>query len=230
MAGSNLYKLSPSDFAFLYEECKLCYYLKVKHGIYQPSIPMPGIFSTINTQLQTPLVGKNLKTISKSLPDGIVERQEGWVQSKPVPGTKVFIKGKYDLLVRRPDKSYILVDLKISKPREDTIKKYKTQLSAYKFALENPASGRPVKITKFGLLIFYPDKVKFEKGTALFDFSPKWLEVKTDDKGFIKFAKEVEKLLSGPPPDEGSACKWCKYRHTGELISHLDGGQEEIPF
>ena len=28
-----MYKLSPSDFAFLYEECKLRYYLKIKHGI-----------------------------------------------------------------------------------------------------------------------------------------------------------------------------------------------------
>lgn len=27
------YKLSPSDFAFLYEECKRCYYLKVIHNI-----------------------------------------------------------------------------------------------------------------------------------------------------------------------------------------------------
>ena len=66
-------KLSPSDFAYLYEECKLCYYLKIKHGIYQPSMPMPGVFSAINTRLQGNLVGKNLHTLSEKLPDGIVE-------------------------------------------------------------------------------------------------------------------------------------------------------------
>ena len=71
-----MYKLSPSDFAYLYEECKLCYCLKVKHGIYQPSMPMPGVFSAINTRLQGNLVGKNLQALSKDLPDGEVINQE----------------------------------------------------------------------------------------------------------------------------------------------------------
>ena len=33
-------RLSPSDFAFLWEQCKRCFYLKVVHGIRQPSMPM----------------------------------------------------------------------------------------------------------------------------------------------------------------------------------------------
>ena len=41
------YKLSPSDFSFLYEGCKRCYHLKVVHNISQPSIPLPSIFSKI---------------------------------------------------------------------------------------------------------------------------------------------------------------------------------------
>jgi len=40
------YRLSPSDFAFLYEGCKRCYYLKVVHGISQPSIPLPALGET----------------------------------------------------------------------------------------------------------------------------------------------------------------------------------------
>lgn len=60
-----MYKLSPSDFAYLYEECKLCYYLKAKHGIYQPSMPMPGVFSAINTRLQSTLIGKDLSVSFK---------------------------------------------------------------------------------------------------------------------------------------------------------------------
>ena len=92
-----MYKLSPSDFAFLYEECKLCYYLKIRHDIKHPQMPFPGVFSTMNTKLQTPMVGKTLKTISKKLPEGVVERQEGFVQSKLIHETKVFINGKYDL-------------------------------------------------------------------------------------------------------------------------------------
>ena len=123
-----IFKLSPSDFAFLYEECKLCYYLKVKNGIYQPSMPMPGVFSAINTRIQGSLVGKELRTLSENLPEGKVIMQEGWVDSKVIPGTHLYIKGKYDLLVSGSDGN-TLVDLKISSPDVGKIDKYKTQLN-----------------------------------------------------------------------------------------------------
>lgn len=225
-----MYKLSPSDFAFLYEECKLCYCLKVKSGIYQPSMPMPGVFSAINTRLQGSLVGKNLKSLSKDLPDGEVVKQEGWVDSVVVPGTEVFIKGKYDLLVKNKDGSHTLVDLKISQPQEDKIEKYKTQLSAYKFALENPKQGEALKITKLGLLIFYPDKVDFKENVAQVGFPPKWLEIPIDDEGLLKFIKNVDELLKGPLPSEGEDCKWCRYRHLGETLSHKNSKTSDIPF
>ncbi|HJY98859.1 MAG TPA: PD-(D/E)XK nuclease family protein [Patescibacteria group bacterium] len=224
-----MYKISPSDFAYLYEECKLCYCLKVKFGIYQPSMPMPGVFSAINTRLQGNLIGKNLKTLSEELPDGEVVTQEGWVESKVIPGTDLYLKGKYDLLVRKKDGTYILVDLKISQPGEDKIGKYKTQLGAYKFALENPASGKPVKITSMGLLVFYPTKAAFKDGEAILFFPPKWLEVPVDEKGFLQFTKEIDLLLEGALPPEGKDCKWCKYRHVGDEIAHKPV-QEDIPF
>jgi len=218
-----MYKLSPSDFAFLYEECKLCYYLKVKHNIQLPQMPFPGVFSTINTSLQTPLVGKNLKKISPDLPDGVVESQEGYVESVAVPGTQVFIKGKYDLLVKKSDGTYILVDLKISRADEEKIEKYKTQLGAYKFALENPASGKPVEISQLALLIFYPGQPNFTDNSVYIEFPPQWMEVPVEDGGFLTFAKGIEKLLSGPIPKESENCKWCNYRHKGEEISHIRG-------
>lgn len=196
-------------------------------------MPMPGVFSAINTRLQGTLVGKDLRTLSGDLPEGIVEKQEGWVESKPVPDTQVFIKGKYDLLVKLPDSTYLLVDLKISQADIGKIDKYKTQLGSYKFALENPANGEPIKLTRLGLLIFYPDTVSFEKGVARVNFPPKWLEVPIDDRGFLTFAKGVDKLLSGPMPEEGKECKWCKYRHLGDTLAHSETVNEKddtIPF
>jgi CRISPR/Cas system-associated exonuclease Cas4 (RecB family) len=215
-----MYKLSPSDFAYLYEECKLCYYLKIKHGITRPQMPMPGVFSAINSLIQGNLVGKDLHTLSDKLPSGLVESQEGWVESKQVPDTNLFIKGKYDLLVKLGDGSHLLVDLKISSPGDDKIDKYGTQLNAYKFALENPASGEPVNISRLGLLMFYPNEVIFEESNANLIFPPSWLEVPIDDKGFLDFAKEIDNLLSGPTPPEDESCKWCKYRHIGEEWTH----------
>ncbi len=183
-------------------------------------MPMPGIFSSINSLIQGNLVGKNLKELSKDLPSGIVITQEGWVDSMIVPDTSVYIKGKYDLLVKNPDGSHTIVDLKISQPDESKIDKYKTQLAAYKFALEHPKSGPPINITKIGLLIFYPDSVSFENGSARLNFPPKWMEIPIDEKGFFEFIKQIDRLLAGPLPSENEECKWCQYRHIGETISH----------
>lgn len=225
------FKLSPSDFAYLYEECKLCYCLKVKHGISQPSMPMPGVFSAINTRIQGNLVHKDLKIIFPDLPSGKVIIQEGWVDSVIVPGTSVYIKGKYDLLVENPDGTHTLVDLKISQPQENKIDKYKTQLAAYKFALENPKLGKARKITRLALLIFYPDSVSFENGIARLNFPPKWLEVPIDEEGFFEFIKSIDKLLTGPLPEECPTCKWCQYRHVGDRLSHKrSDGKDDIPF
>ena len=209
-----MYKLSPSDFAFLYEECKLCYYLKVKEGIYQPSMPMPGVFSAINARLQSTLIGKDLRELAKDLPEGKVEIQEGWVDSKPIEGTSLYIKGKYDLLARRPDATSLLVDLKISQPNEDKIDKYKYQLAAYKYALENPANGMTMEISKMGLLIFYPDTLSFENNTVDINFPPKWMEIPANDSRFITFIKEMDTLLNGPIPEASPGCGFCKYVKT----------------
>jgi len=227
-----MHKLSPSDFAYLYEECKLCYWLKVKRGIYQPSMPMPGVFSAINTRIQGNLVGKNLNEMGMGLPDGIVESQEGWVESVVVPDTDVYIKGKYDLLVRMTDGSYTIVDLKISQANVEKIDKYKSQLYSYKFALENPRSGKGIKVSAMGLLIFYPEEATFEGGSVKVSFPPKWLPVGEDKDGFFSFMKEIDDLLDGPRPPEGKTCKWCSYRHLGEELAHLDAEsvQEDLPF
>lgn len=85
-----MYKLSPSDFAYLYEECKPCYVLKIKYGIEHPSKPMPAVFGALNSRLQGALVGRALRELSPLLPEGIVESQECFVELKPVPGANAF--------------------------------------------------------------------------------------------------------------------------------------------
>lgn len=215
-----MYRLSPSDFAFLYQECKHCYYLKIKEGIYRPSSPFPAVFGALNTRIQGYLIGKNLKELSPDLPDGIVESQEGWVQSTVVPGMHVFIKGKYDLLVRQSDGTYIVVDFKISQPSEEKVTKYQTQLQAYHYAFSHPVEGKIKNVTKLGLIILYPDKVRFENGHAHFNFPPTWMEVAINHDKFLEFLRGIEALLTGPLPPENPACQWCKYRHLGERRSH----------
>ncbi len=212
-----MYKLSPSDFAYLYADCKYCYYQKAKYGVVLPSIPMPGIFSTINSKVQGTLVGNDLHDLSSQLPEGIVVKQEGFVESKKIPNTNLYIKGKYDLLVQKPDGSCLLIDFKLSQAHEEKIEKYKTQLYSYKYALENPSFEKPVSISQLGLVIMYPDIVRFENGKAVVDFPPKWMEIPIDEKSFFSFAKEVDALLSGPTPPVSDSCKWCQYRKKFNL-------------
>jgi len=230
-----MYKLSPSDFAYLYEDCKLCYWLKIKHGITPPSGIFPGVFSSMNSLVQGQMVGHNLNEFSKDLPKIKVIQQEGWVASKPVPGTSVYLSGKYDLLCENGDGTYTVVDLKISKPDVGKIEKYKTQLGAYKFALENPNSGEAIKVSKLALLIFYPEKATYNDRGAVIDFPAKWLEIPVDENEFIAFMKEVNALLAGDAPVESDTCQLCNYRHQGETISHHINSYssttpDEVPF
>jgi CRISPR/Cas system-associated exonuclease Cas4 (RecB family) len=180
---------------------------------------MPGVFSAINSRIQNTLLHKKLKTLSSSLPDGEVVSQEGWVDSVFYPDTKVYIKGKYDLLVKLRDGTYTLVDLKLSQPLEEKKDKYMTQLMAYKFALENPRFSKAYKISKIALLIFYPDTIEFKEHTAKLTFPPKWMEISYDEKKFKDFMREVYTLLEGGEPKRSKTCKWCAYRN-GEKISY----------
>lgn len=223
-----MYKLTPSDFAYLYEECRHCYYLKVRRGIERPKGIFPAIFGAINTRLQGNMVGHDLRDLSPSLPAGVVESQEKFVRSKQIPGTNVYISGKYDLLVRQPDGSYMFIDLKLSSPKDEKIAKYQSQLWTYVYAFAHPANGEPKHVTRAGLLVFYPDKVTFTEGSASLTFPPTWLEVPLDGDGFLKFIGEVSMLLEGPMPPENPKCSWCKYRHLGEALAHPQ--TDDIPF
>ena len=227
-----MYKLSPSDFAYLYEECKLCYYLKIKKGIGRPQGIFPAIFGAINSRLQGNMVGKDLRKLSDKLPAGIVESQEGFVKSALVPDTNVYVGGRYDLLVRLEDGTYMIVDLKLSAPNDEKIAKYQSQLCTYAYAFEHPAEGEPKKITRAGLLMFYPDTVSFAKGSASLTFPPKWLEVPVDGDAFMKFIQGVNDLLEGPMPPENPDCEWCKYRHLGDTLTHTETASTDdtIPF
>jgi hypothetical protein len=129
-------------------------------------------------------------------------------------------------LVKNPDGTYTVVDFKISKPGEDKIDKYKTQLGAYKFALENPKVDAPIKISRLALLMLFPNKTHFDNG-AILHFPHTWLDIPIDNAGFLKFMKEVESVLSGPEPKVSETCKWCLYRKCYEPKAKI---MDDIPF
>ncbi len=213
------YKLSPSDLAFLYEGCKRCYYLKVVHGISQPSIPLPAIFSRMAALLKEYYDGKSTKELHPDLPPGRVMYAERYVQSNPIRlaghNATCFIKGRFDIVVEFEDKTYGVIDFKTGKPNEESLDLYKRQLHAYAYALENPAPGtlKLSPITKMGLLYFYPSKIDQESVESLsYQAQIHWEEIPKDKGWFLEFVDEVLDVLESPqPPAPSPNCQWCGY-------------------
>lgn len=65
--GNNL-KLSPSGFAFLWQECKRCFYLKVARNFYRPRTVMPKVFTIIDAEMKKCFSGRRTETIAADMP------------------------------------------------------------------------------------------------------------------------------------------------------------------
>ena len=132
--------LNPSDFAFLWEECKRCFYLKVREKFRRPSQPMAKIFTVIDAEMKSCYAGKRTEQVMPFLPPGVVDASVSWVQSKPINlpgrGSSCVIRGKIDTLVRFDDNSFAVIDFKTSSRRAAHIQLYGRQLHAYALALE----------------------------------------------------------------------------------------------
>ena len=223
------YKLSPSDFAYLWEECKHCYYQKVVNKIYAPGI-FPSMFTRINGLLQNSIMGKNLQEVHPALPDGIIETQEGWVESQLIPGTKCYIGGRFDILSRRPDGTFTIIDFKITTPDENKIQKYASQLHAYKYAFENPKEGTPIKISHMGIVSVNPDAMELKNGKIVFTTTPNWHPVEEKMEDFYGLVREISKVLSSGVPEESTTCNSCVYRSKFTIKSSNESSDGMLPF
>ena len=225
-----MYKLSPSDFKYLYEDCKHCYYQKVRGVIKElPSIGMPGVFTKMNSLLQNTIIGMDLREINSKLPAGKIEVKEGFLKSKTIPPTNdCFIGGRFDIASRLDDGTYSVIDFKITDPTEDKIQKFFPQLHAYKFALENPAFGEAKKVSKMGVIAINPEEISFPGEKVVFTAKPLLFEIEEDMDRFFAFISEVSKLANGPePPENSDNCKWCYYRLCTTKVKDK---QEDFPF
>lgn len=223
-----MYKLSPSDFKYLWEDCKHCYYQKVKLGVLPHSGAFPAIFTYMNGLLQDSVMGKNLKDIHLDMPSGIIEIQEGFLKSKAIPGAEnCYISGRFDILTRLDDGTYSVIDFKITNPDENQIRKFSSQLHAYKFALENPADGNPVKVSKMGLVSVSPESIKHIDGKLVFTATPKWHSIEENMDSFYNLVREISTVLNGELPPVSATCSLCIYRKRFEPRKEISN---DIPF
>lgn len=229
MAGSSdLFRLSPSDFAFLWEQCKRCFYLKVTRGIRQPSMPMAGIFKRLEGLQMKFYDGRPTREVSPDLPPGIIRCGERWVESEPIrPAGRragAYVVGKLDSLVEFEDGSWGVIDFKTTETKGEHLDLYGRQLNAYAYALQNPSAsprglrGEPLKlspVSRVGLLCLEPTELRQpEPGRHCYEGRVRWIELVQDAASFRSFVAEILALLEGPPPPANQECDWCQYVQT----------------
>jgi hypothetical protein len=158
--------------------------------------------------------------ISPGLPAGSVKFREKWVKSVPInfPGTssQCILKGRFDAIMAFEDGSYGIIDYKTSDASEEKAAFYSRQLSAYAYALENPAPGALAisPITRLGLFIITPDRFeRLPSGEIAFVTRTTWMDVPRDDATFLALLGEIVTLLDMPtPPTAAEDCGLCNYR------------------
>jgi hypothetical protein len=221
------FKLSPSLLTFGYEGCKRCFYLKLVHGISQPSIPLPSIFIQIANLLKDHYDGKHTSLLYTELPSGAVILGEKWVKSSviqlPNHRDTCYISGRFDIVVSFDDGTYGVIDFKTGNPSNESANLYKRQLQAYAYALEHPAPKALglSPISKLGLLYFYPSKI--DQGSIKYlsyraDIT--WIEVENNEDSFLGFIDKVMGLLElTEMPEYSPTCQWCCYQAKLQLES-----------
>jgi hypothetical protein len=217
-----IWKLSPSDLTFLWDECPRCFYLKVRHQLAQPQRPMAAIYNRIDRAMKLYYRGRRAEDVHHSLPEGVVEFDDRWVESAPYTsengGHSCYFRGKFDSVIRFADGSYAVIDFKTSEPRPEHVPFYGRQLHAYAYAMEHPAAGglRLGPVTRLGLVCIEPDALeRSDDGRMALLGQATWLEIPRDDAAFFAFVEEVLARLAGDaPPPADPRCLWCRYREA----------------
>lgn len=210
------YKLSPSDFAFLWDECLRCFYLKYRLNFDRPRGPFPAIFGKIDAAMRARFDGELLGNVVEGAPRGKVDASDRWVESTEFGG--VFVRGKTDGVVTLDAGGFAVVDFKTSAVKPEYLAKYGRQLEAYAYALET-GSGSPkgeVQVKELGLIVFEPQEISQASGrkTGVALYGPMtWVPIERNRAEFERFLKQVWRVLElKAPPEAAEKCSWCAYR------------------
>ena len=213
------YQISPSDLTFSWDGCKLCFYLKVKHNIAHRGV-FPGMFARMGDLTSNYYLGKPTREISSALPAGEIKFREKGVKSTAIrfAGTEseVVIKGRFDAIIAFEDGSYGIIDYKTSESTDSKAAFYSRQLSAYAYALENPAPKALsiTPISRLGLFMLTPERFeRLPNGEVAFVTRTTWMDVPRNEANFLGLLREVVTLLDEPvPPAPAAECGLCNYR------------------
>jgi hypothetical protein len=211
--------LHAADLAGLWEECPRCFYLSVVRAFPRP--PGPGAVTAIDARLKSACEGRRTESLAPGMPVGVFEIAERWLESRPLdvhlPDAvrQCIVRGTLDTLVRLDDGGWGVVEVRSAARASEPLASVARRLVGHAWALEHPAPGSfgVGPVTRFGQLVFEPEKFAWDAGLGSLTGGVIWIEVPRDDAGLFGFLAEVLSVLDRPEPPGGSPlCAWCVYR------------------
>jgi hypothetical protein len=206
--------ISPSDLTFSWGSCHRCLWLNYNHGLRTPGfMPLVGDLASMQENY---FAGKTTADIAPVLAEGKVASLGGSVTSTfiKVNGTtsKFAIRGKYDLLIEFADGTYGIIDCKFQAKDSDKTELYQPQLEAYAFAIENPATGAPRKVSLMGLLVWslLEPAGDVTKGFGL-KLKHTWRPIERDPNVLAKRLTDFITMVSSDMPVAKDNCEMCNY-------------------
>ena len=176
---------------------------------------MPLVGDLANMQ-ENYFAAKTTADIAPVLPEGKVADLGGWVKSSFInvngAATKYAIRGKYDLLIEFADGTYGIIDCKFQAKDSDKTDLYQPQLEAYAFALENPASGAPKKVSLMGLLVWslLEPAGDVTKGFGL-KLKHTWRPIERNPAALASRLTDFITVVSSDMPAAKDNCDMCNY-------------------
>jgi hypothetical protein len=217
-----------ASLAHMWEDCPRCFWRRYVLGEKRPSDfsnfydvadgAMKAWFDAQPTSYVDVGVGPRVRLLSHS----------GWLRSRPIAfahlNLTIRLCGRYDTLNEDEDLRTHLIDFKTSSKPDEELYRYRRQLEAYRYCLENPdpadtTLAPPLHVDEVGLLVYTPQKFAVKSTQSGLYGPTRWIGFKRDDSAFMKLLGDVAILLSHDEPPSPSSCTWCKYRSIGEAAS-----------
>jgi len=220
---------APSQLAYLWMECKRCYWLHHK-GLKRPRTEFAPIFNRLDQALKKEFA-KGMRLDWLGIP-GQVHSTGGKVCSVDLgrSGIEARVFGEYDLLVTMEGGGFGVYDFKVTRPNTEKIAKYTPQLSAYAFALENPDRHKPMSVTAAGLIyVDFNLATLVETPPTLTDmYTLSHEPVPLDVPGLRSVLAEMLDVIDRDrPPASGPDCPYCAHANRlAALAADLRGAHQ----
>lgn len=227
-------RLAPSSFAYLWRECKRCYWLEI-YGYPRPRAPFPSIFSKIDSIMKTQHDGKRTEELKiEGLAPGTFRFARAKVEFRDtIQGREIVLPGKTDMLVDFDDGTLGIIDFKTGNNAMRDADVYWPQLMSYVMALEQSGDK---SVSTIGILNLSPEAgvlgktsehvlgvtviaVNLRDSALSKTESDLWLKcartwrpLEIDRQRFAAFLEEVVGAMNGPLPEAEESCPYCQYR------------------